>query len=171
MRTVAELRRALGAGAPREPDSLYRPDAAERGPRRFNPLRVPRRLQAALPFKTKPKVEAARKGKRPTLEQRRAVVQSPDERRAAALVQQLNAIRNAKAGKRRAAADVKRAAKAKRDAVEMGWRAEVAKERRAAKFAKEGAEERRRLAREAPGGGRFSGKKKAGKGKGGGGDE
>ena len=162
MRTVAELRRALGVGAPRDPDSLYQPDAADRGPRRFNPLKIPKKLQAALPFKTKPKVEMARKGKRPTLEQKRAVVQSKEERRAAALVQQLNAIRNEKASKRREAGAVKRAAKAKRDAVEMGWRAEVAKERRKAKFAKEGMEERRRqLAAE--GGGRY-GKKKKGRG-------
>jgi ribosome biogenesis protein BMS1 len=54
MRTVAELRRALGVGAPRNPDSLYRP--IERGPRVFNPLKVPTKLQAALPFKTKPKL-------------------------------------------------------------------------------------------------------------------
>lgn len=40
--------------------------------RRFNPLKVPKALQAALPFKTKPKIEPARKRK--TLEQKRAVV-------------------------------------------------------------------------------------------------
>jgi len=58
-------------------------------------------LQAALPFKTKPKLEAARKsGKRGTLEQRRAVVLEPQERKAATLMQQLNAIRNDKAAKR-----------------------------------------------------------------------
>ncbi len=59
-------------------------------------------VQAALPFKTKPKLEAARKpGKRGTLEQRRAVVLEPHERKAATLLQQLNAIRNDKATKRR----------------------------------------------------------------------
>eukprot|EP00983_Pelagomonas_calceolata_P065069 1148429-Pelagomonas_calceolata.AAC.2 len=58
-------------------------------------------VAAALPFKTKPKLEAARKpGKRGTLEQRRAVVLEPHERRAATLLQQLNAIRNDKAAKR-----------------------------------------------------------------------
>jgi hypothetical protein len=54
MRTVAELRRATGVGAPRNTDSLYAP--VERRARVFNPLRVPAKLQAALPFKTKPKV-------------------------------------------------------------------------------------------------------------------
>ena len=44
MRTVADLRRALGVGAPRDRDSLYRP--IERAPRKFNPLKIPRALQA-----------------------------------------------------------------------------------------------------------------------------
>lgn len=43
MRTVAQLRRELGVGAPRNPDSLYRP--IERAPRVFNPLRIPKQLQ------------------------------------------------------------------------------------------------------------------------------
>jgi hypothetical protein len=50
MRTVAEVRRELGVGAPREKNSLYRP--IERGPRKFNPLRIPKQLQvraAGLP--------------------------------------------------------------------------------------------------------------------------
>jgi ribosome biogenesis protein BMS1 len=53
MRTVAELRREAGVGAPRTADSLYKP--VERAPRTFNPLRVPTRLAAALPYKSKPK--------------------------------------------------------------------------------------------------------------------
>jgi ribosome biogenesis protein BMS1 len=43
MRSVADLRRALGVGAPRLTDSLYKP--IERAPRRFNPLKVPASLQ------------------------------------------------------------------------------------------------------------------------------
>lgn len=38
MKTVAQLRRAAGVGAPRLSDSLYRP--VERAPRKFNPLKV-----------------------------------------------------------------------------------------------------------------------------------
>ena len=59
---------------------------------------VPKALQAALPFKTKPKLEPARSRK--TLEQKRAVVLEPSERKAVTLLQQLNAIRNEKAKKR-----------------------------------------------------------------------
>lgn len=43
MRTVADLRRALGVGAPRDRDSLYVP--IERAPKQFNPLRIPKKLQ------------------------------------------------------------------------------------------------------------------------------
>ena len=56
--------------------------------------------QAELPFKSKPKVQAARS--RPTLEQRRAVALEPAERKAVSLVQQLNALRNERATKKRA---------------------------------------------------------------------
>jgi ribosome biogenesis protein BMS1 len=59
MRTVAQLRRAHGLPIPVAPDSVYRP--VERQPRVFNPLHVPRALQAALPFKSKPKVEKPRR--------------------------------------------------------------------------------------------------------------
>lgn len=51
-------------------------------------------VQAELPYSSKPKDMAKRK--RLTLEQRRAVVLEPHERKAAALIQQLNALRNAK---------------------------------------------------------------------------
>ena len=66
----------------------------ERRPRTFNPLRVPKALQAALPFQSKPKDEAPRG--RLSLEQKRAVVLEPSERQLYTLVQQLNTIRNEK---------------------------------------------------------------------------
>ena len=62
-------------------------------------LNMGRAMQAELPFKSKPKVQAPRK--RQSLEQRRAVVLEPEERKAVTLYSQLNAIRNQKAVKRR----------------------------------------------------------------------
>lgn len=56
--------------------------------------------QAALPFKTKPKLEPKRTRK--TLEQKRAVVLEPHERKTYQLLQQLNTIRNDKSKKRNA---------------------------------------------------------------------
>lgn len=89
MRTVAQLRRAQQVPIPVNADSLYRP--VERAPRFFNSLHIPRVLQAALPFKSKPKVEGARR--RQTLEQkvwqsaateRRVLTHSTARRRAGA---------------------------------------------------------------------------------------
>lgn len=66
----------------------------ERKPRKFNPLVIPKSLQEALPFASKPKDMPARKRK--SYAQRRAVVRDPHERKVHALVQQLQLIRNEK---------------------------------------------------------------------------
>lgn len=92
MRTVGQLRHELGLPIPTNPDSLYHP--IKRTKRVFNPLRIPRNLQAALPFASKPKVLKQRR--RPTLETKRQVVLEPQERRVNTLVQQLRTINNDK---------------------------------------------------------------------------
>ena len=139
VRTVAELRRAAGIGAPRAKDSLYR--EIDRPIKRvFNPLGVPKSLQAALPFKSKPREASARKTK--SLDQKRGVVRAPGERATATLVSQLNAIRNAKAGKRREKEAVKRAAHAERVAADAVWRGELLKERKKARWVEQGRAER-----------------------------
>lgn len=51
----------------------------ERETRRFNPLKVPAKLQKDLPFKSKPKLLAKRK--KPSLATKRAVVMEPDEKK------------------------------------------------------------------------------------------
>ncbi|CAK7322676.1 unnamed protein product [Dovyalis caffra] len=92
MKTMAELRREHNLPIPVNKDSLYKP--IERKPKKFNPLVIPKSLQAALPFESKPKNIPSRR--RPTLERRRAVVMESDERRVHALVQQLRLITNDK---------------------------------------------------------------------------
>lgn len=76
-RTVAQMRRGMGIGAPRDTDSLYQP--VGRVERIFPALKVPKNLQSNLPFATKPKLEAPRKHS--TLEQRRAVPMEKDEKK------------------------------------------------------------------------------------------
>ncbi|KAK1274346.1 hypothetical protein QJS04_geneDACA012417 [Acorus gramineus] len=71
----------------------------ERKPRKFNPLVIPKSLQAELPFKSKPKLQPSRK--RPLFEQRRAVVMEPHERKVHALVQHLQLIRSEKMKKQK----------------------------------------------------------------------
>ncbi|KAJ0969389.1 hypothetical protein J5N97_022266 [Dioscorea zingiberensis] len=106
MKTVAELRKENNLPIPYNKDSVYKP--VERKPRKFNPLVIPRKLQAELPFASKPKDMPARK--RPLLENRRAVVMEPHERKVHALVQHLQLIKNEKVKKRKLKEQKKRKA-------------------------------------------------------------
>ncbi|KAI0488248.1 hypothetical protein KFK09_028075 [Dendrobium nobile] len=96
MKTVAELRRENNIPVPYNKDSSYKP--IERRPRKFNPLVIPQKLQADLPFASKPKNKPAQK--RPLLEKRRAVVMEPHERKVHAIIQHLKLIKNEKMRKR-----------------------------------------------------------------------
>ena len=141
MKTVADIRREKNIGAPRLNDSLYRD--IERKPKVFNPLRVPKSLQAELPFKSKPKIQSARKRK--TLEQKRAVVVEGVEKKKRSLVAQLNAIRNVKAEARREQRKKYQEKVAKKQAAEMEWRSALSKEQRKRKFVLEGQAEKKRV--------------------------
>ena len=68
----------------------------ERPARRFNPLLVPKKLQAQLPYASKPKLMKTQKT--PTYLQKRAVVMEPEEERALAM---MRALRKDKIGKKR----------------------------------------------------------------------
>ncbi|KAK9865724.1 hypothetical protein WJX84_006856 [Apatococcus fuscideae] len=138
MKTVAQLRRELGVGAPRNPNSLYKP--IERVPRQFNPLKIPKGLQAALPFKSKPKDKA--KQVRKTLEQRRAVVQGPQERKAVSLVQQLSAIRNQREVKRKQAQQKRNEGLQKRKSQEAEWRKDFNQQERKRRYVEQGKAEK-----------------------------
>lgn len=73
---------------------LLRLQPIERQKRKFNPLVIPKSLQAALPFKSKPKNTPSQL--RPLLEKRRAVIMEPRDRKVHALVQQLQLMRHEK---------------------------------------------------------------------------
>ena len=60
MKTVSELRRERGQLPPVQKDSLYKP--IEREARLFKTLKIPRSLQADLPFASKPKMKTVREG-------------------------------------------------------------------------------------------------------------
>ncbi|CAJ2679106.1 unnamed protein product [Trifolium pratense] len=98
MRTVAELRRDHNLPIPVNKDSLYK--KIERKPRKFNPVVIPKKLQANLPFESKPKHQPKRK--RPRLEERRqkGVIEESHERKIRGLVQQLQLMNNTKMKKR-----------------------------------------------------------------------
>lgn len=67
--------------------------------RRFNTLKVPKKLQAALPFATKPKLQKPQT--RPTYLQQRAVVMQPEEKKALSILEQAQAVSKARVQKRK----------------------------------------------------------------------
>ncbi|XP_076953784.1 uncharacterized protein LOC143627967 [Bidens hawaiensis] len=88
VRTVAELRRSYNLPIPDNKDSHYKP--IERPLKKFNPIVVPKSLQSALPFRSKPKETKSKKDVR-------AVVPEPHERDVNKLVKHLQLIRQNKA--------------------------------------------------------------------------
>lgn len=93
MRTLGQLKHDLGIRNKPKTDSLYKP--VVRAPRRFNTLHIPKELQKALPFKSKPKQQQP-KGKTPRDLQRPSVIREPHERKVAALLHALSTVHNYK---------------------------------------------------------------------------
>lgn len=102
MRLTGAVRYTEGIKTPRPVNSIYKPITAQERPeeRKFNKLRVPRKLQAALPFASKPK-QMKKQGKS-TYVQQRAVVMEKEERDALTLLQQMQAVQKSKLAKRTA---------------------------------------------------------------------
>ncbi|KAL4209864.1 DUF663-domain-containing protein [Rhizopus microsporus] len=97
MRPTGQVRKELNLHAPQNADSIYKP--IERKERRFNPLKIPKTLQAELPFANKPKQQT--KAKKKSYLSKRAVVLEPEEKKVYTLMQQLNTLRNEKTRKRK----------------------------------------------------------------------
>tara|TARA_R110002003_G_scaffold296_11_gene18698 strand:- start:6349 stop:9639 length:3291 start_codon:yes stop_codon:yes gene_type:complete len=111
MRLTGQVRHALSIPTPSEKNSAYRPIARET--RVFNPLRIPRKLAADLPFKSQPAL--LKPQAKQTYLQKRAVVLGGEEKKARRLMDQVIAIRNEKTEKRRK----------KQDERKEGYRAKV----------------------------------------------
>lgn len=104
MRLTGQVRRDEGLKTPLNVNSTYK--KVERAPRKFNPLRVPQKLQSALPYASKPKLMMKQRSQ--TYLQKRAVVMEPEEREALALLEQMRALRKDKVAKRKEKKDEKR---------------------------------------------------------------
>ncbi|KAF1913024.1 hypothetical protein BDU57DRAFT_532140 [Ampelomyces quisqualis] len=111
MRLTGQVRHALSIPTPSEKNSAYRP--IDRPTRVFNPLRIPRKLAADLPFKSQ--VAAMKPQTKQTYLQKRAVVLGGEEKKARRLMDQVITIRNDKVEKRRK----------KQDERKDGYRAKV----------------------------------------------
>lgn len=97
MRLTGQIRRDEGLKTPLAVNSTYKP--IERPARRFNALKVPKKLQAALPYASKPKLMKPQS--KQTYMQKRAVVLEPEEKKAIALLQQIRALRKDQVARRR----------------------------------------------------------------------
>ncbi|BGP53064.1 hypothetical protein JCM8202_004148 [Rhodotorula sphaerocarpa] len=151
MRLTGEVRRAEGLKTPQDINSLYKPIVRET--RRFNTLKVPRKLQSALPFASKPKMQAPQQQK--TYMQKRAVVMEPEEKKALALLQQVQAISRDRESKRKESKQAHKAERAKKLAKDAEKRGEREKREKQEFFAQQGRAEKRKAE-----GGRFAKKRK-----------
>ena len=97
MRLTGQVRYENGIATPSEKNSAYRPITRET--RVFNPLRVPRKLAAELPFKSQ--IAQMKPQKKETYLQKRAVVLGGEEKKARRLMDQIITIRNEKVERRR----------------------------------------------------------------------
>ncbi|KAF7190164.1 Ribosome biogenesis protein bms1 [Pseudocercospora fuligena] len=111
MRLTGQVRAAQNIPTRMIKNSAYRP--VERQERHFNPLRVPRKLQADLPFKSQ--ITQMKPQKKESYVQKRAVVLGGEEKVARRLMQQVMSLRNEKVEKRRA----------KQEERKQGYRAKV----------------------------------------------
>ncbi|KAF7648950.1 hypothetical protein LDENG_00149650, partial [Lucifuga dentata] len=93
MRTLGQLKCDLNIRNKPHTDSLYKP--VVRTERRFNRLHIPKELQQALPFRSKPKQLQSR-GRTPRDLQRPSVIREPAERKVAALLHALSTVHHNK---------------------------------------------------------------------------
>ena len=104
MRLTGQVRAEKNLPTPKERNSAYRP--VEREERHFNPLRVPRKVQADLPFKSQ--IVRMKPQKREGYAQKRAVVSGKEEKVARRLMQEVMTLRKEKVEKRRAKQEERR---------------------------------------------------------------
>ncbi|PSS06575.1 hypothetical protein PHLCEN_2v3633 [Hermanssonia centrifuga] len=126
MRLTGQVRRDEGLKTPLNVNSTYK--AIERAPRRFNTLKVPKKLQAALPYASKPKL--MRPQQKQTYMQKRAVVMEPEEKKAIALLQQIRALRKDQVVRRREKQNQRKEVHRQKVAKEEAQKSEKDKEKR-----------------------------------------
>jgi len=126
MRLTGQVRRDEGVKTPLNVNSRY--ERVERPARRFNPLKIPKKLQASLPYASKPRAMRAQSGK--TYMQQRAVVMEPEEKKAVALLQQIRALRKDQVVRRKEKQNERKGVHRKRAAKEEALKGEKEREKR-----------------------------------------
>lgn len=158
MRLTGQIRYEEGLKTPSDPNSTYKVSPRPprhiyglnadpfvqditRTARRFNPLKVPRKLEASLPYATKTHALAPQKKK--TYLQSRAVVMSPEEKKAVALLQQIQGLQKDKVARRKAKQEERRAEHRKETGKIDEKKEAKMKEERREKYKKEGLKRKR----------------------------
>lgn len=141
MKTTYELRKEQKVPVPVNPDSLYKP--IHRTERKFSALKVPKKLQANLPFASKPKLD--KKKTSDSYLTKRAVVLEPEEKKKYAFMQQVNTVRRDRETTRKINQSRRNSENLKRKQREDKQFEAAAREEKKAKYRKEGKEEAYRL--------------------------
>jgi len=137
-RLIGELRAAAGVPVPDSADSHYGKQLV-RPARKFNPLKIPRQLQAALPYKSKPKQETKRR-KNP-IRQKAAIVPTEKEHAINSLLVRLHTVQKEKRRVRLAAGAKKKVIKEKRNQFIQDKREAYTAENKKKRYIKEGNQE------------------------------
>jgi ribosome biogenesis protein BMS1 len=134
MRLTGQVRAAQDMATPMNEDSSYK--KIERSERRFNPLKVPKSIKQALPFKSQ--IHEMKPQKKKTYMAKRAVVLGGEEKKARDLMQKIATLRKEKDSKRKSKKDEKFKEKLKVLAKKEDLRKEKEKERKKEYFSREG---------------------------------
>jgi len=138
---IGELRATAGVPVPHNADSNYGKQFV-RPERKFNPLKIPKQLEASLPFKTRPKNEHKRRKK--PLRKKVAIVSSERERAVNTLMVRLNTVRKEKRRLRQETRGKKKALKEKREQFIQDKRDAHNEDTRKKRYIKEGNQEKQR---------------------------
>lgn len=138
MKGKSELQLETNTPISLNPDSLYKP--IERPEPHIKKLHIPKRLEAALPYASKPKEEQKRKRK--GYLRKRAVIMEADERKQTAFLQALRTIRKEKVAIRRAKNTEKLNEKAKVNAKEQAKIEDLRKAKKKREYRAEGKREK-----------------------------
>ncbi len=149
MRLTGQVRYENGIATPSQKNSAYRPVVRET--RVFNPLRVPRKLAADLPFKSQ--IAQMKPQKKETYLQKRAVLLGGEEKKARRLMDQVIAIRNDKMEKRRKKQEERKDPYKKKVAENAEKRSEREKREKQEYWQREGKKRRHQEGESAGGGG------------------
>merc|ERR1740121_3492895 len=143
-RLIGELRAEKGVLVPKQKDSEYDKQFV-RIERKFNPLKVPSKLEAALPFMTKTKDTKAKYKHK--LAKKAVVVSSERDKAINSLMDRLHVVRKEKARIRTQAREKKKVIKAKQEKFIQDKRDAVTAQFKKERYMKQGHEELRKRRR------------------------